>query len=123
LRTLLKQSHPDESSWAWDTTNTWYTQRSGDPFDPDAPAYNQWALNLYAPAGELDWGYIAIVPFWDGKPLPLGDKPEPWHREWVVMTVGAPENACTIRFGGLLAETKRWVDALLASDTPPLPPL
>ena len=118
IRTLLKQSHPDELVWVWDRTNIWY----GHCLDPGTPEYHQWALSLYHP-DELDWGYLAIIPFRDGEPLPVGEKPEPWHRDWVVMTVGAPQDDCTIRFIGLLAEVKRWVDSLLGSDTPPLPPI
>ena len=114
VRALLKRSHPNEAAWALDRTNIWY----GNCIDSSLPEYHQWALNLYAPGGALDWGYIAIIPFRDGEPLPLGDRPEPWHREWMVMTVGVPENACTIRFTGLLADAKRWVDSLLGSDSP-----
>jgi hypothetical protein len=86
-----------------------------DPLGPVARPYSKWALSLYSKE-RCDWGYIAIFPLMNAEPLAYGTIPEPWHSNWAVQIVGSPENSGTFLVTGTIAEVKRWVDSLLASD-------
>src|SRR5215469_6016722 len=84
LLEMLKTSRADEPAWVWDTTVGWGMR---DLFSPQAKPYSQWAIDLYSDI-HLDWGYAALVPLRGSQPLPYGEIPTPWHREWAIHIVG-----------------------------------
>jgi hypothetical protein len=96
LRARLKQLYtdPDPGCWEWD-----------------------WELSLSDAQGDVDCGYVAVIPLKDGRRFEYKLKPPFSHREWAIKFV-VGFHCPPIHVRGSLQEAKRRLDMLIGFTTP-----